>query len=335
VNEPRLPLLCWWAIESKCGSDRDEVLRLFENSPFWSEPMVEKHILDRLMRRFAAGGTRQDLLTCAELLELSPGLTHSRKLMKGFEEAFKGRSLTGLPEELIAAMERHNVGSDALRLRQGKPEAVAQALKIIADASANRDERLRFIDVLGEVKQPASVPVLLRVVLDDGDPLLRQAAVTALLQYDNPNIGAEVTRAYPALPPEVRAAARTLLASRAIWSLQFVQALEGETIKASDVPLESVRKMKLHKNERLAQLISKHWPQTGSPTPEALQQQVQRMAGVIRAGKGDPIAARSFQHELRLVSHALQPRRQGRPGPDQLSTRRSRYHAVAHRPSQR
>src|SRR5207249_10284759 len=58
AREPRLPLLCWWALESKCESDRDAVVKLFEDSPFWTQPMVEPHLLERVMRRYAAAGTR-------------------------------------------------------------------------------------------------------------------------------------------------------------------------------------------------------------------------------------------------------------------------------------
>ncbi|MEI9892881.1 MAG: hypothetical protein WDN28_02930 [Chthoniobacter sp.] len=36
--------------------------------------------------------------------------------MTGFETAFKGRPLSGLPDPLIAAMGRHHVGSVALSL---------------------------------------------------------------------------------------------------------------------------------------------------------------------------------------------------------------------------
>ena len=327
VNDPRLPLLCWWVIESKCDTDRDAVLRLFDNSPFWSEPMVEKHILERLMRRFAAAGTRQDLLACADLLELSPSTRHSQKLMAGFEAAFKGRSLAGLPDELVAAMERHHVGSDALRLRQGKPEAVAQALRIVADPTANQAARLQVIDILGEVKQPASVPALLRVVSDDSDNVLRKAALTALLQYDTPGIGAEVVRAYNRLPVEVLATAQTLLASRASWSLQLAEAIEAGTIPSANVPLEAVRKMKQHKGDKLAQLVGKHWPQTGIPTTAAMQQRVQRLSGIIRAGKGDPYSGQKLFNATCASCHTLFARG-GNVGPDLTSYQRGDLDAM-------
>ena len=49
------------------------------------------------MRRFALEGRRQDLLVCAELLRLAPSPQHATYLMTGFEEAYRGRSMVGLP----------------------------------------------------------------------------------------------------------------------------------------------------------------------------------------------------------------------------------------------
>jgi putative membrane-bound dehydrogenase-like protein len=315
ATEPRLPLLCWWALEAECGSDREAVLKLFEDSPFWSEPMVEQQILERVMRRFAAAGTRRDLLTCARLLQLSPSREHSVKLMKGFEEAFKGRSLAGLPDEVIQATARHHVGSDAFRLRQENPEAIAEALRTIADPGTRKERRLEFVAILGEVKQTSGVPVLLRIVSEEHDNALRKAALTALLQYDASGIGAEVVRAYSQLPPEVRSAAQTLLASRANWSLQLVEAVEARFINPADVPPDIVRRMKLHKSERLVALISKQWPQTGVATTQAMQRQVQRLTAVLRSGKGDPYRGQKLFNGTCASCHTLFARG-GKVGPD-------------------
>ncbi len=99
-----VPNLLWWAIESKAGSDRDRVVGLLAERELWQRPLVSGHLLERTMRRFAASGSRQDLLACAKLLEQSPDAGPAELLLKGFEKAYEGRSLTGLPEELIAAL---------------------------------------------------------------------------------------------------------------------------------------------------------------------------------------------------------------------------------------
>src|SRR6202043_3737567 len=125
--------LLWWAIESKCGSDRERVLTLFDDPAVWRLRLVQTHLLHRLMRRFAAAGTRKDLLTCARLLHLSPDAARSKLLMRGFEEAFQGRPLGNLPAELAEALAKHGGDSIILGLRQNKPAAVDKALAVLAD----------------------------------------------------------------------------------------------------------------------------------------------------------------------------------------------------------
>jgi putative heme-binding domain-containing protein len=327
AKDPRLPLLCWWAIESKCESDRDAVLKLFEDSPFWTLPMVEQHLLGRLMRRFAAAGTRKDLLTCAKLLRLSPSREHSAKLMGGFEDAFKGRALTGLPDELIAAMARHNVGSDAFKLRTGDTNALARALALLADTSADKKRRQEFIDVLGEVRPRAALDPLLRVADNERDPQLRKAALAALPGYDDPRIAATVVKDYNAYAPEVRAAALTLVSSRAAWTLAFAEAVEAGRIKPGDVPLDTVRQWQRHKSDKLAALIPKLWPTASRPTTAAMQTQIRRLAEVIRSGEGDPYGGQKIFNTACASCHTLFARG-GKVGPDLTTYQRGDLDAM-------
>jgi putative membrane-bound dehydrogenase-like protein len=315
AKDPRLPLLCWWAIESKCESDRDSVLKLFEDSPFWNLPMVEQHLLERIMRRFAAAGTRKDLLTCAKLLQLSPSRAHSVKLMAGFEEAFKGRSLTGLPDELVAAMARHNVGSDAFKLRTGDTPALARALSLITDSSAAKKRRQEFIEVLGEVRPREALDPLLRVADNERDPPLRKSALSALRGYDDARIAATVVKDYNDYAAEVRTAALALVSSRAAWALAFAEAVDAGHIRASAVPLDAVRQWQRHKSDRLAALIPKLWPNAGRPTSEAMQQQIRHLAGVIRSGEGDPYNGQKLFNATCASCHTLFARG-GKVGPD-------------------
>src|SRR5262245_62977974 len=125
------------------------------------------------MWRFAQSGSRKDLLVCAGLLERAPGPDHVKRLMTGFEQAFQGRPLSGLPDELVKVMARVGGGSPALRLRQGDEKAIAEALKVVADEKADRKQRLQFVQILGEVRQPRSVPALLALVEKSRDVPLR------------------------------------------------------------------------------------------------------------------------------------------------------------------
>ena len=90
-----VPLLVWWALESKCGTDREAVLEILRDRDVWSKKLVRETILNRLMKRFALAGSQKDLHACIELLRLAPDKEHGLILLKGFEEAFKGAPSSG------------------------------------------------------------------------------------------------------------------------------------------------------------------------------------------------------------------------------------------------
>ncbi len=322
TGDIHIPLLLWWALESKCATDRERVVALFEDPALWRLPTVQTHILHRLMRRYAAAGTRQDLRTCARLLQLAPDAERSRVLLRGFEEAFAGRALADLPRELAEGLARHGGGSVSLGLRQGRAEAVAKALALIADDEADIIERQQLIQILGEVSQPKCVPVLLAVVERSPDDGLRLAALTALQRYDAPEIATSVLRLYPKLTEEARAAAQTLLASRRTWALRLLQAVEAGQLERAAVAREVVRRLTAHRDEKIAALVAKHWGKVEGGTTAAMRQRIERLEQVLRGGTGSPYPGKKLYRTACAQCHQLFGQG-GQVGPDLTSYQRT------------
>ncbi len=285
-KDPRQPLLLWWAIEAKADTDREAVLALFRESPFWDRVIVKEHLLPRLMRRYAQTGARKDLLTCAAIFDLSPTPEHSKILMTGFEAAFKGRPLSGLPQELVTAMRRHGVGSVALALRGGDASAIESALKVVADEKAPAQTRLEYVTILGEVKAAGSVPVLLRLVETTRDEALRKAALAALSPYDDPSIAPQVVAVFSKLGKDSQSAALSLLASRPVAASALVTAVENGAIARAAVPLEVVRKIKLFDAHDLPARAGKVWGSAGRETTAEMAKKIERLATLVREGQG-------------------------------------------------
>jgi putative membrane-bound dehydrogenase-like protein len=293
ATDSRQPLMLWWAIESKCANDRDAVLKLFEESPLWDRPLVRDFIFERVMRRFAASGTRAELLACARLLDLAPSVEHARKLMTGFEAAFQGRSLAGLPDELVQAMARRKVGSAALSVRLGDEEATSRALKTLADPKADAGERQRFAQVLGEVKVKEAAPVLLDVATTASDDSLRQTALGALAVYDDATISDRVVAAYANFSSASQHAAQTLLASRKNWASQLARAVEAGRISRDSIGPDIIAKLRQLNDGDLSSVVTKLWPST-KPASAEVQQTIARLASVVRSGAGDPYRGRTL-----------------------------------------
>ncbi len=305
AEDNRIPLLLWWAIEAKAGADRDQVVALFGERQLWFRPLVQQHILERLTRRYAQAGTRQDLLTCARLLELSPGIDQSEKLMAGFEAGFRGRSLAGLPDELAGAMSKQGVASGALELRQGRFEAAQRAFRIIEDETVRRSLRLEYLQILGEVKVPNAVPPLLALFEKSTNGPVRQGVLGALQSYDDPQIGARVVDRYNSFDKDLLATAQTLLASRAVWSRQLVESVGAGKIKPDAVPLNLVRQIKLFNDPVVAEMADKIWGPGGGPTTAEMEKQIKRCEEIIQTGVGDPYSGRSLFNSTCSQCHTL------------------------------
>ena len=100
------------------------MLTLFDDKKFFRQPMVEKHILERLMRRLAARRRQDDLAGCARLLEAEPMKAHRDKLMAGFSKAIEGKALPLLLGALAKQLRQHNNQPLALRVYLGDEVAL-------------------------------------------------------------------------------------------------------------------------------------------------------------------------------------------------------------------
>ena len=240
------------------------------------------------MRRFASTGSRNDLMVCAKLLELAPGKAHAEILMSGFETAMKGRSQASFPQALITAMSKYGGQSISLSIRQGDAAAIKKALNIVADAKADNQKRLDLIQIFGEVKVPACVPVLLEIIKTSSDLQMQIASISALQQYPNATIGSVITGQYPNMSDDLRSAAQTLVSIRKPWAIQFLNAIDDGTILKDTVSLETARKMTVYSDSQITDLISKHFGSISGATTAEMKKQIAAHTQKLQTGKAEP-----------------------------------------------
>ncbi|QDU82904.1 hypothetical protein Pla110_46670 [Polystyrenella longa] len=286
-DDIHLPLLIWWAIEDKAESDTETILAWLENDQIWTQPIFQEHIAGRLMRRFAQAGTRKNLITCARLFAMAPDKKGTDLLMTGFEEAFQGRSLTELPQELIDALSKAGGGSVALRFRQGDAEAVKEVLAAVVNESTKPEQKQEFVKLLGESKVEGAVPVMLQLVTSSDQVELQKELLTALQAYAEPDIAAAVLSHYADWSPEVQEVAQTLLVSREAWAKLFLKAVEEEKLKPEEIPLPVVRKMTIYQDEEIGRQIAIHWANVEGASSDEMKAAIETYSKLIQAGKED------------------------------------------------
>ena len=305
ASDPCLPLLCWWVLEKNLVAHREAVLALFQAPALWERPLVYQQILPRLMRRFAVEGRRQDLLVCAQLLRAAPSALHVAQLMKGFEEAYRGRALTGLPDELLSALAATGSAPLNLRLRQGEADAVSQALAQIQDPKARLEDRLLYTRTLGEVREARAVPPLLALATGEQPTELRKAACAALASYEDPAIAPPFVTALPKLPLDVRPAALALLTSRGAWSLVLLAALQSKQLDPSLIPPDIADRLRLSRDSRVSALATKLLPRADARSTASMQGRITEIEAILKRAPGDPYAGETLFAQRCAGCHKL------------------------------
>jgi putative heme-binding domain-containing protein len=316
AGDKHIPLLLWWALEQHAGVGREAVLTMLEDKSLWEVPLVREVILPRLMKRFAledqvpplpanphlgmpleSEDTNTPTITgldaCARLLALAPSAEHSSQLMTGFLEAYQGREIARLPPELSRALDEYqnSLGTSdlALALRRGSDEAVAEALNVVRDNSADAALRLSYIAILGQINKPQVVSPLLGL-LGSTSPAIKRAVMQALMNYDDPKIGQTIcSRFQSTLPAEhgLRDTAHQVLASRAVWTKQLLEEVSSNRIVQQTIPLDIVQQMRLHDDPQIQKTLDELWGKTRS-TPEEKIAQIERLQSLLASGRRQP-----------------------------------------------
>jgi len=284
------PLLLWWAIEQHAMAQNGQRIleQILNEDAIWTKPLVADHILENLMKRYAIAGSRRGLLAAAALLKASPKQSSTQILLKGFESAYKGRSLAGLPHELVDAISAAGGGSVALRLRQGESAAVQAAIEAVLDTNADGADRQQFVEIFGEIRRPEFASVLIDLVPTTSEPAILNAALTALQSYDDPQIAPTVVDCFVKLPEESRLVAETLLASRPVWTLTTLRAVDSGHLEPSSLSQTGLRKMLQHDDQTIRQLIKKHWGDVAGASTAAMKTEFTRLTTVLEVGTGNP-----------------------------------------------
>ena len=290
ASDPHLPLLVWWGIESKIGTDQAKVLALFEDSSLWKQPLTEQFILERLMKRFASTGSRQDLLVCAKLLLLAPGPNEAKHLMTGFEQAFAGRSLAEIPDELAGALARQGAVSVPLGIRLKRSDSLKEAMSLLANPTTPIRIKASLVETLGEVDEPSTVPALLAMLQESNKEELTTTLLTTLARYPLPEVGQTILAVAGKLKGESRTVALTTLASRAEWTTQLLVALDSGQVKQNDVPMEVVRRLALHREPAIAKAVHDRWGEVKTVSTKEAQAAIDKYRNQLRTTGGTPYA---------------------------------------------
>ena len=290
-DDAYIPLMLWYVVESHCATASELILQACQDPRLWVVRLVRQHLTERLMRRFAAAGTRQDLLICGRLLTLAPSPEDKQILLKGFDLAFKGRPLPSLPEELALALTESGLASPILRLRQGDPAAMADALKLAANPAGDAIKRIEVIRAFGEIHRPEVVPVMLEL-LAAADPKpellpILKAAIGALSQFEDPVITQHLIGHWKQFSPDLKPSVLGLLLSRVQGSLAALEAVQAGVISRAEFSPDLQMRMRSHADAALAKQVELLFAKPSAVPRESYKPRIENIRALLATKAGD------------------------------------------------
>ncbi|MBE7498276.1 MAG: c-type cytochrome [Verrucomicrobiaceae bacterium] len=291
-----LPLLAWWALESKAEKERAAVFAFLKSdSAFLKTKLFRDHLAEKLAKRYALAGGEENLNSCADLLALTNDEALRGKFIAGIASAFEGAEMPKLPEALQKAlndyMAKQSGGDLTLALRSGNAEALKNALKLLSDAKATNTARIAIAKTLAELGKQEAVMPMVAILKSSAAPSLKRGILQAAAKFDDKRIPEALLLGWEgqiAGDKALREDALRVMAGRKEWAQILMNFVNEWKVPAKHFTIDIVRQLSLHKDADIDASIEKHWKgllATG-PTPEK-KKEAERIKAVLKTGLGD------------------------------------------------
>ena len=210
-------------------ADLEDTLARFTAPEAWRSAMIRSTILGRLVRRFAALKSADGDSACARLLASAPTADLRGPLLTALDEAMRGERPSSVapelePGQLLAQLTERSAEYELTRLaaRLKYPRGTRAGRAIAKDDARAEADRVAMLDLLGELKDRASVPLFLDLATHgEGSSSARAtAAFGALGRFDDSDRDS-TAGGIPASGRGLAIQARELLLSRASWAGPF------------------------------------------------------------------------------------------------------------------
>lgn len=296
ADDLHLPLMIWWGLEQHV-QHWTALRQALQTPAVWQSAMMRQHIAGRLIQRLATAGRSEDLLRCAELIQMVDDPESKKNMLVGLLRAFEGRALPALPLELQAAMDEYqgSLGRRGLLvgLRQGSQESQREGLLALASESEELALRLQIAKILSEQRIAEAQSVLMAIACGHSEPSLQRAALVGLRHYDDVSIATRlVARMDSTISAEhgLRDAACRTLAARPEWAEVLLKEIAQWRLSPEKIPPDVVQQLRSHSAENIRELVLKTFGQPLELSSEEKVLELQRLKAIITAAEGDPEA---------------------------------------------
>ena len=292
-----LPLLAWWALESKAEKERAAVFAFLKNdAAFAKTTLFHEHLAERLAKRYALAGGAENFQSCADLLAIATDDTDRSKIIAGIAAAFEGAEMPALPASLTAAlndyMARQTDGDLTLALRSGNADAIKKGLTLIADSKSSNAKRIAVARTLAELGKGEAVAPMVAILKGGNPASLKRGILQAAAKFDDKRIPEALLLSYEsqiAGDQALREDALRVMAGRKEWAQLLVHFVNEWKVPSKHFTIDIIRALSLHHDPEIDAAIEQHWKGKLATGPtEEKRKEAERIKAVLKTGLGDP-----------------------------------------------
>jgi putative membrane-bound dehydrogenase-like protein len=252
-----LALMYWYALEPLAETDPE---RMLARACYAARPAL----VPFAARRVASAGTPEALAVVVRAIDRVNDPEQHLPLLRGTQEALKGRRQVGMPKEwpdVFARLSNSNNAevrrlSQALAVTFGDVRAFDALRATLADPKADLARRQGALVALLDAGDKGLAPVLHKLI---AEPSLRGAAIRGLASYDDSKTPEIILDVFRSLRSDEKRDALNTLSARRAYGKALVEAIATKKLAANEVPAEVVRQLRTLGDADIDKRLAEVW----------------------------------------------------------------------------
>ncbi len=306
ATDPLIPTIIYNNLKSLAATRDPEFI-----SAIVADPEAEKNfgntVVQWLHDFVATGRTPKQMVAHLKEVLARPG-TGERDRLRELRTVADGLVGAGLKpparaalfdaptRESVATLAKENsplrIPATIVALWWDDPAALESARSILADAQVDAPTRSQLLRAMAEQRDPANIPAFAAFVSDSNSPvLLRQRAVDALGEMDDPKAADVLVQQYSQLGTDLKPMAMNALVRTRSSARQLLGALSDKRIPLADMNENHARRIIAFNDRELSSQVATVWGTVRTDRdPERMKIVEQMKKMVMSHPAGDPKA---------------------------------------------